>query len=260
LSSLLRAWYVLLALGLLTFVITAFVGEVPVDVTASVAMPHDVLYRTGRNLRSTLSSLTNRNDLLAEVYDMRQRIAGLQQSNRNLQLQLKRLQEVLAVRQEQSPGVVTTAPVTGGSSGPAFARLDLGKGKQDGVLVNMPVTVPSGLVGIVTGVALHDAVVRTVLDPQSRVGVTVRGRGGQGIAVGLVGGRIRVNDFIADKPVKVGDQVETSSYGGLFPNGVLVGTVEQVLPPNPNELRRSFIVRPAVDLSTLSEVVLLAPQ
>jgi rod shape-determining protein MreC len=260
LSNLLRAWYVFLALGLLTFVITAFVGRVPVDLTAAVATPHDLLYRTGRNVRVTLQSLANRNDLLAEVADMRQRVARLQQTNRDLQLQLQRLEEVLSVRQEQSPGVVTTAPVTGGSSGPAFARLDLGKGTQDGVLVNMPVTVPEGLVGIVTGTSSHNAVVRTVLDPQSRVGVSVRGRGGQGIAIGEVGGRIRVTDFIADKPVQVGDQVETSSYGGLFPNGVLVGTVEQVLPPNPNELRRSFIVRPAVDMSTLSEVVLLAPQ
>ncbi len=259
-SSLLRAWYVLLALGLLTFVITAFVGRVPADLTASVALPHDLLYRSGLNVRATLQSLADRSDLRHEVSALQQRVAGLQQTNRDLQLKLDRLQEVLAVRQEQSPGVVTTAPVIGGSSGPAFARLDLSKGTQDGVLLNMPVTVPEGLVGIVTDVSPHDAVVRTVLDPQSRVGVTVRDRGGQGIAVGEVGGRIRVTDFIADKPVEVGDKVETSSYGGLFPNGVLVGTVEQVLPPNPNELRRSFIVQPAVDLSTLSEVVLLAPQ
>lgn len=259
-SSLLRAWYVLLALGLLTFAVTAFVGRVPVDLSASVALPHNLLYRSGLNVRATLQSLSDRNDLRAQVASLHQRVASLQQTNRDLELQLQRLREVLSVRKEQSPGVVTTAPVIGGSSGPAFARLDLGKGTQDGVLVNMPVTVPEGLVGIVTAVSAHNAVVRTVLDPQSRVGVTVRGAGGQGIAVGEVGGRIRVTDFIPDKPVKVGDRVETSSYGGLFPNGVLVGTVEQVLPPNPNELRRSFIVRPSVDLSTISEVVLLAPQ
>ncbi len=259
-SSLLRAWYVLLALGLLTFVITAFVGRVPADVSASVALPHNLLYRSGMNVRATMRSLADRSDLRHEVSALHQTVATLQQGNRDLELQLQRLREVLAVRQEQSPGVVTTASVIGGSSGPAFARLDLSKGMQDGVLLNMPVTVPEGLVGIITNVSPHNAVVRTVLDPQSRVGVTVRGRGGQGIAVGEVGGRIRVTDFIAEKPVEVGDKVETSSYGGLFPNGVLVGTVEQVLPPNPNELRRSFIVQPAVDLSTLSEVVLLAPQ
>jgi len=36
--------------------------------------------------------------------------------------------------------------------------------------------------------------------------------------------------------------------------------VQEVQPPDPNELRRSFLVRPSVDLATLREVVLLAPQ
>jgi len=260
LSSLLRAWYVLLALGLLTFAFTAFVGRVPADLSAAVALPHNLLYRTGTNVRITLQDMLDRRNLLVEVGDLRQRVATLEQDNRDLELRVQRLREVLAVRQEQSPGVVTTAPVIGGSPGPALARLTLGKGTRSGVLADMPVTIPSGLVGIVTDVAGGTAVVRTVVDPQSRVGVTVRGKGGQGIAIGEVGGGIRVTRFILDQPVEVGDQVETSSYGGLFPNGVLVGVVEEVLPPDPNELRRSFLVRPAVDLSTLREVVLLAPQ
>ena len=46
----------------------------------------------------------------------------------------------------------------------------------------------------------------------------------------------------------------------MVPRLVLVGVVEEVLPPDPNELRRTFIVRPAVELATLREVVLLAPQ
>jgi rod shape-determining protein MreC len=102
--------------------------------------------------------------------------------------------------------------------------------------------------------------VTTVLDPQSRVGVSVRGKGGQGIAVGEVGGLLRVTRFILDEPVEVGDVVETSSFGGLFPTGMLVGVVQEVLPPDPNELRRSFIVRPGVDLAILRDVTVLAPQ
>ncbi len=259
-SSLLRAWYVLLALGLLTFAFTSFVGRVPADLTAAVALPHNLLFRAGVNVRTTLAYMADRRDLQRETAGLREEVAGLRQDNRDLELEVQRLREVLNVRQEQSPGVVTSAPVTGGSTGAALARLDLGKGSRDGVLPNMPVTVPSGLVGIVTDVARGASVVRTVVDPQSRVGVTVRGKGGQGVAVGEVGARIRVTRFIEDGEVAVGDEVETSSYGGLFPNGVLVGTVEEVLAPDPNDLRRSFLVRPAVDLSTLREVVLLAPQ
>lgn len=259
-SSFFRAWYLLLGLGFLTFVFTAFVGQVPHDVSSTVALPHALLYRAGINVRRSVEDLLERRDLQNEVARLSGDVAALQEENRQLVLEVERLHEALAVREDQSPGVVTTASITGGSSGPVLTRLSLNKGAREGVLVNMPVTVPAGLVGIVTDVAPRSAVVRTVVDPESRVGVTVRGKGGAGIAVGEIGGRIRVTRFIEDQPVEVGDRIETSSYGGLFPRGVLVGTVEEVLPPSPNELRRSFLVRPAVDLPTLLEVVLTAPQ
>ncbi len=107
--------------------------------------------------------------------------------------------------------------------------------------------------------ASRSAVVRTVLDPQSRVGVTVRGKGGQGVAVGEVDGRIRVDRFVTEQPVEVGDIIETSAVGGLFPRGLRVGVVSEVLPQDPNELRRSFLVTPMVDLATTLDVVLIAP-
>jgi rod shape-determining protein MreC len=260
LSSFFRAWYLFLGLGLLTFVFTALVGRVPFQLSSWVGLPHNLIYRVGLNIRATASDLTDRSELRQEITRLELEVASLRQENRQLLLRLERLSEVLEVREVQSPGVVTTAPVTGGSSGSVLERLVIGMGKRHGVLPNMPVTVPQGLVGIVTEVSATRSSVRIVTDPQSRVGVTVRGRGGQGIAIGEVGGRLRVTRFIEQSPVEVGDLVETSSYGGLFPRGVLVGVVEEVLPVDPNELRSSFIVRPAVDLSTLLEVALITPQ
>lgn len=259
-SSLLRAWYVFLGLGLLTFVFTAFVGRPPAELGAAVALPHNVLYQAGVNTRDTALALADRRDLRAQLARLQEENARLRQERRDLTLQVERLSEVLRVSEDQSPGVVTTAPVIGVASGEVLDRLTLGKGTRHSVLQGMPVTVPEGLVGIVTEVASGSAVVRAVTDPQSRVGVSVRGRGGWGIAVGEIGGLIRVMDYVEAEPVAVGDVVETSSYGGLFPRGVLVGEVVEVLPKDPNELRRTFVVRPAVDLSTLLEVALIAPQ
>jgi len=260
LSSLLRAWYAFLALGLVTIVLMAVVGRVPYEYSAAIALPQDLLHQAGTNVRLAVESLVDRRDLRAEVERLEAELAAARQEARMLELEVQRLEQVLAVRRSQSPGVVATAPVVGGTLGDGLARLVIGLGSRGGVTVDMPVTVPQGLVGIVTDVGPSSAVVRTVLDPQSRVGVTVRGKGGQGIAVGDVGDRLRVTGFLEVEPVEVGDLVETSSRGGLFPLGVLVGTVEAVLPPDPNDLRRTYIVRPAVDLATLREVVLLAPQ
>lgn len=259
-SSLFRAWYAFLAAGMLTFVFTAFVGKLPADLTAAVSLPHELLYRPGVNLRSTLSALAERSDLRASVNELSDEVARLRQENRDLVLHVEQLQEVVSIREDQSPGVVTTAPVTGVSAGSVLSRLTIGKGSSDGVAENMPVTVPQGLVGLVTEVGRRSASVRTITDVESRVGVSVRGRGGQGIAVGAVGGEVRVVNFMERDPVQVGDLVETSSYGGLFPRGVLLGEVIEVVPKDPNELRGSFVVQPSVDIPTLLEVTLIAPQ
>lgn len=259
-SSLFRAWYAFLAVGMLTFVFTAFVGRVPTDLSAAVALPHDLLYRPGVNLRLTLQSLTDRRDLQASVATLSDQVARLEQENRALSLQLEQLREVVRIREDQSPGVATTAPVVGFSAGSVMQRLTIGKGTNDGVHVDMPVTVPQGLVGLVIDAGRDRATVRTIGDLESRVGVTVRNRGGQGVAIGEVGGGVRVINFIERDPVQVGDLVETSSYGGLFPRGVLVGEVVEVPPKAPNELRRSFLVQPSVDFSTLLEVALIVPQ
>ncbi|HEX7004254.1 MAG TPA: rod shape-determining protein MreC [Trueperaceae bacterium] len=259
-SSLFRAWYVFVGLGLLTFVLTALVGQLPADLSAAVSLPHDMLYRPGVKFRSALAALADRSDLRARVEQLSEETARLEQLNRELALQVEQLQEVVQIRENQSPGVETTAPVIGVSSGSVLQRLTLGKGRVDGIVADMPVTAPQGLVGLVTEVGRSTSSVRLVSDIESRVGVTVRGRGGQGIAIGEVGGRIRVIDFIERDPVSVGDLVETSSYGGLFPRGVLLGEVVEVLPKDPNELRQSFLVQPAVDFSTLLEVALISPQ
>lgn len=258
--SLLRAWYAFLVLGLFTVLFTAYVGSVPADVTAAIALPHELLHRAGTNLRLALENAVDRRDHRVLLAEVEAELAAQREAARQLELELSRYRDAANVAMTQSPGVVAVAPVVGGDGTADLSRLRVGLGASSGVARNMPVTVAGGLVGIVTDVARGSAVVRTVVDPQSRVGVRVRGKGGQSVAVGEVGGMIRVTRFILEQPVMVGDVVETSSYGGLFPTGISVGEVVAVLPPDPNDLRRTFLVRPSVELATLTQVVLLAPQ
>lgn len=259
-SRLLRAWFTFLGLGLLTMVMTGLIAEPPAALTAAVALPHNLLHRSGSNLRAALTALADRQDLRAELAEAGRQIQELEQDNRDLSLAVAQLSEVLQIQADQSPGVALTAPVTGLSTSTLLSRLTLGKGSSSGVLPNMVATVPQGLVGMVEDVAGTSAVVRTVADPQSRIGITVRHRGGQGVAMGLPGGNIQVVDFIEADPIRVGDVVETSSIGGMYPRGVMVGTIVEVPARDPNALRRTFRVEPAVDLSLLLEVALISPQ
>ena len=256
-SSLLRAWYLFLVLGLLTFIITAFVGQIPYFLTSAIAPPTQLFFRVGVSLRDTASSMIDRRNLRLENAALKDDLAATREEERALQIELERLEQLLEVRDTQSRGAAMSAPVTEVSPSPIIRYLSLAKGANSGVKVNMPATAPAGLVGVVTDVEGRSALVRAITDPESAVGVTVRGRGGQGIAVGIPGGLVRVDDFKESLPVELGDVVETSSRGGLFPRGITVGTVVEVPPRDPNDLRVSFVVQPAVDATLLQDVILL---
>ncbi len=259
-SSLLRAWYTLLALGFLTFILTAFIGQIPYPVTSSIALPAQLLHQAGSNLRSITISLLERRDVRLENLLLQEQTAWLLQEKRQLEIQLEELEQLLRVRTDQSPGALMTAPVIGISPGAVLRQITIGRGSQHGVRANMPVTTPEGLVGIVTDVMPLTANVRAITDPQSRVGITVRGRGGQGVAVGLPGGRLQVVNFLETGSVEVGDVVETSSRGGLFPRGITVGIVAEAPVRDPNDLRIEFLVQPVVIISTVQSVVLIEAQ
>ena len=255
-----RAWAVFLVLAVLTFVLTSFVGAPPFSLSSAVALPTHVFFTAGANLRRVVTEVTDRRDFRAEMEALRERVAELEGEKRQLELELASLTQIREVRLSQSPGVVTTAPVVGADSSPLLSRLVLGKGRAAGVAKDMPVTVPEGLVGVVTGVAEGSAGVRTLLDPESRVGVSVRGRGGQGVAAGEPGGVLRVTGYSEDQPVEVGDVVETSARGGLFPRGIEVGRVTQVLPKVAAGSRLEFLVKPSVNIPNLLEVALIEPR
>lgn len=259
-SNLLRAWYVFLGLGFLTFLFTAFTGQVPYLLSSAIALPNQLFFKLATNIRETGGSMVDRRNLREENQALQDRIDHLLTEKRNLEIEKERLEQLLKVRETQSPAAVLTAPVIATSSSPILRQLTIGRGSNHGVVENMPVTVPSGLVGLVTDVTPHTSSVRTITEPLSKIGIAVRDKGGQGIAVGEIGGRVRVINFIEDEPVEVGDVVETNSRGGLFPRGLLLGTVLEPPVRNPNDLRVEFVVKPAVDVMTLQEVTLIETQ
>ena len=165
------------------------------------------------------------------------------------------------MRLSQSPGVVTTAPVVGADSSPLLSRLVLGKGRAAGVAKDMPVTVPQGLVGVVTGVTEGTAGVRTLLDPESRVGVSVRGRGGQGVAAGEPGGVLRVTSYSEDQPRRGGRRGRDERPRRTLParHRGRAG-LRKCCPRGRGNSKLEFLIKPSVNVSNLLEVALIEPR
>ena len=134
------------------------------------------------------------------------------------------------------------------------------RGSDDGVRIDTPVIAAEGLVGRVVRVSRSSAKVLLIVDPRSRVAVRLAGSGEQGALVGRRAGQdLRLDLVDPLTEVKPGEQVLTSGLeGGIFPPGVPVGVVSEVL-PSEVDLTKHVLVRHAVDFSRLDHVQLVIP-
>ncbi|HRC84260.1 MAG TPA: rod shape-determining protein MreC [Thermoanaerobaculia bacterium] len=122
--------------------------------------------------------------------------------------------------------------------------------------VNQPVLASSGLVGRVVKVAGSYAKVQMLSDPEAGVGALLEGSRRQGVLRGAGGGRLLLEYVPRQTEVTLGERVLTAGIDGVYPPGILIGTVAGVSPGS--ELFYAIDVEPTVDFAALSQVFLLS--
>src|SRR4051812_23874963 len=170
-----------------------------------------------------------------------------------------RLRRLLDLSQE-NPSDLTAARVTARSLDRLGGSLTLDRGTQDGILPDRAVITPEGLVGRVERATAHEARVLTLLHRDCEVAVRVGKNRVDGVLEWEFGDRPTLSLLYvsAREDVKKGDWVMTSGLGGIFPEGVRVGTVTRVGVAE-SGLMKEVSVRPAVDFRSLEDVMVYLP-
>jgi rod shape-determining protein MreC len=142
----------------------------------------------------------------------------------------------------------------GESAWSSYFTLD--RGTAEGVQVRDVAASAEGVVGQIYGVATHTARVMPITEPSSAVAVRLQRSRDTGILKGLGDWRCEVRHLDPEADVRVGDRVITSGLGGVFPNGLRVGTVLSVKSDmyTPGKVAE---VEPAADLERIEDVLLL---
>ncbi|HYG94002.1 MAG TPA: rod shape-determining protein MreC [Nocardioides sp.] len=205
---------------------------------------------------------------------LRDRVAALEDENAELLSALRtagydehRLQQLDGLRTVAGDTGYAMVPARVVAIGPAqtFSNtVTIDAGSDGGLHPDMTVLAAAGLVGRVTSVTSHTAVVRLIADSGSTVG----GRIGENMEMGLVHGRGRIGDDavldlqMVDASVvpEQGQTVVTagSQDGGPYVSGVPIGEVTRVF----EEIRAGTYraeVRPFVDLTALDMVGVVVP-
>ena len=149
------------------------------------------------------------------------------------------------------------ARVIGINLSPHFLSMRINRGEDDGVHKGMPVVTPEGVVGQVISAVGGSADVMLVSDPQSKVGVTLQRSRVRATAVGVGDGKLLALDNAARADDVVdGDLVITSGTDGIFPQGLVVGKIEDVKHVSTGMFLSAGVV-PAVNLQRVEEVLVV---
>lgn len=169
--------------------------------------------------------------------------------------EVRRMRELLALREESGRSAVAARVIARGAAGPARILL-LGSGTRDGVARDQAVITPRGVVGRVMEAAAGTSKVQTILDSNSGVAALLQRTRVQGILVGDGEGACRL-EFVSELArVDVGDVVVASGLDEIHPKGAILGVVTEV--GEAKDLTRRIKVRPEVDFQRLEEVLVLA--
>jgi rod shape-determining protein MreC len=134
------------------------------------------------------------------------------------------------------------------------------RGEDSGIKKYMPVIIPSGLVGFVSEVYMNSARVQLLLDPRTTVGGIVQRPASRVVSMvtGNSGnpGYLTFMSLPKESDVIKGDTIVTSGYGGVYPKGLIIGTVEKVDVDSEGGTQ-SAEIRPAADFAHMEEVFII---
>ncbi len=219
-------------------------------------------YQMTDNISSFFGNTFSSTDLAKENQDLQEELAALKSElsdYEELENENERLSLLLDYKQQHTDYELKVAAIIAKNPGLWFDSFTINIGSADGIAVDMPVVTPDGVVGRIEEVGLNWAKVMTIIDGQSGVSSIVE----RTRDVGSVRGRMESEpsdplldmDFLPiDTDIQVGDNILTSGIGGIYPKGLMIGSVVEV---GEESNQKKVVVKSAVDFRNLEEVMVM---
>ena len=166
-----------------------------------------------------------------------------------------RLQKLLELK-ESLPPPTLSAEIVGKDPSLWFRTFTINRGSSDGVQKGMPVVTVEGVVGQVLTSSPNYSKVLLATDPNSAIEVITQKTRVQGIVKGSGPETFNLHYVLKSAEVEKGDYVLTSGLGGVFPKGLMVGTVAEITKSR-RGMFQNIEIKPAVDFSQLEYLIII---
>lgn len=234
------------------------------SVASSVVTPVQQGFNSTWEYITNLFSAPSRiRELELENAELREQIAELTEAKTEYETALVEnefYKDYLGLKEDHEDFEFCAAKVVSIDPVDAYGAFSINMGSLNGISPYDPVITAEGLVGYVKSVSLTSSTVVTVLDPTVKAGAYDTRTDDSGIVVGSAklakNGQCRMNDLTRDCTVAIGDSIVTSGGGGIFPEGLMVGTVN-TMGQDVGDIMYYAVIDPAVNFEKLRNVMVI---
>ena len=177
------------------------------------------VFKSINNSKSYLNLTESNQTLLAENSVLRQELLQYKQTENSISKS--------TLNPELSNYLVRSASVIKNSYAKVRNILIIDKGTSDGILKDMSVVGPNGIIGIVKQTSDHFSSVISILFQDFRINAKIQGKGAFGSLSweGRDPTRMLLSDVSIINTISVGDTIETGGMSAYFPKGIPIGTI-----------------------------------
>ncbi len=208
------------------------------------------------------TALNQGQDLMKENIELKKQIDQLKEQLAEYQEQAHNAEfyaQYLGIKEQNPDFELLPATVLTKDIDDPFGTFTVNQGSIHGVSLYDPVITSSGVVGYVSEVSMAYCKVTTILNPQMKIASMDRRTADIGVVSGSAelaeDGLCRMYNLSASNAVSLGDFVVTSG-GGIFPKGLMIGTVSDVRSEK-TDVSVYAVVEPAAELADLREVMII---
>lgn len=206
-----------------------------------------------------LKDVNEENDILETSLD---RIDAIETENVELRRQIDALKNELNIDYTLTDYEYLNATVTSRSVGYWYNTITINKGSYNGIEKDMVVINGKGLIGRVIKTSTFTSDVRLITTSETNNKISVHISNGDNNLYGLINNYdysknlLEVEGISNTKDVDIGNFVYTSGLGGIFPSGILIGSVSEITTDS-YDLAKIIKVKPSADFSNINYVSVL---
>jgi len=184
---------------------------------------------------------------------LRSKLNGLNE----IYLENLRLKNNLSFKQKSAFKIIS-AKVIARSADNWSTGLVIDKGSTSGIIKGSPAITYLGLVGRVIETTGSTSKIMLLSDPNLGVSSLIQRSRQEGLVCGTLGNNLIMKYLPEDADIKLQDVIVSSGLNDTYPKGLLIGKVIDI-GKEFSGLSRYAIIKPAVNLSNLEEVLVVIP-